>query len=481
MTAYRTAKSNRTHSITHILLAAIAAALIATITACSREEPPSTSRPQRVDPSPMQTIEAMASQMAALQTQAAEPGDTAADDEPRPTENSATAVAPATETPEPIRAEPTESPTPAATEKPTPAILAIPTPTGEGICGRSPTVQEAILLTLRTSSCRYVTTDELYRIQCFRNLKGNCTTPKWSWSEEGPKQGDFAGLVNLQKLTIAGDFTLEEGTFAGSAIERLNLNVKAVTPRAFSGSAIDELDLTVEEITPGALQDAPITKMKLRTNKFPPKGSLPSTLTLLHLTTVAPPFAIQPDLLEELTQLEWLFLNITPHKDSQEFRNRNPGHTPTPEDYIATLPTGFFDANTRLKGIIITTPDRDLSTPRQPDYLFHMDTYHWKPRREDETISAHTSLLANLPNLEILGISNLKPRGHISGSPPLTLHPESPLHEILTDTGISDDEDTLTDGERAERAHQGNQRGRWKGWKYGAPIGIKTHDSDFPF
>ena len=472
MTRDQSTGSRRTCTTGHILVVAIVAAMIATITACSGEQHPPTYRPQRVDPSPMQTMEAMASDIAALQTQAAEPGDTAADDQPRPTEEPGTAVAPATQTPDPT-----------ATEKPTPAILAIPTPTGEGICGRSPTVQEAILLTVRTSSCRYVTTDELYRIQCFRNLKGNCTTPKWSWSEEGPKQGDFAGLVNLQSVAIAGDFTLQEGTFAGSAIESLNLNVTAISPGTFSGSAIDELDLTVEEITPGALQDAPIAKMKLRTNKFPPKGSLPSTLTLLHLTTVAPVSPIQPDLLEELTQLEWLYLHITPHKNSQEYRTRHPGHTPTPEDYIVTLPAGLLDTNNRLKGVIIITPDTDpsLSKSRQLEHLFQMDAYHWTPGYKDKIISAHTSLFANLLNLEMVGITNFRPRAHLSDSPPLTLHPESPLYNLLTAQAVSDDEDTLAYEKQVERAHQRRERNRWDLWKYGAPIGIKTRDSEFPF
>ena len=472
MTRYQPTPSKRTRNIAQLLTVAMSVAVIAAITACSGDQPPPTHRPQRVDPGPMATIEAMALQMAALQTQAAEPGDTGAGDQPQPTEEPATAVTPATQTPDPT-----------ATEEPTPTILAIPTPGGEGICGRSPTVQEAILLTLRTSSCRYVTTDELYRIQCFRNLKGNCTTPKWSWSEEGPKQGDFAGLVNLQKLTITGDFTLQEGTFAGSVIENLSLNVNAINPGTFSGSAINELDLTVEEITPGALQDAPITKMTLRTKRFPPKGSLPSTLTLLHLTTVAPVSPIQPDLLEELTQLEWLYLHITPHKNSQEYWSWHPGHTPTPEDYIVTLPTGLLDTNNRLKGVIIITPDPDpsLSKSRQLEHLFQMDAYHWTPGYKDKIISAHTSLFANLLNLEMVGISNFRPRAHLSDSPPLTLHPESPLYNLLTAPAVSDDEDTLNDEAQAERSHQSNQRGRWNGWKYGAPIGVKTFDSEFPF
>ena len=81
----------------------------------------------------------------------------------------------------------------------------------------------------------------------------------------------------------------------------------------------------------------------------------------------------------------------------------------------------------------------------------------------------------------MLGISFFGPRGHLSDSPPLTLHPESPLHEILTAPDISYDDDTLTDEEKAERAHRSGEQFRWDVWKYGAPIGIKTHDSDFPF
>lgn len=95
MTRYQSAPSRRTGTIVRLLIVAMATDVIVAITACSGEQLPPTPRPQRVDPGPMGTIEAMALQIAALQTQAAEPGDTGAGDQPRLTEEPATAVAPA--------------------------------------------------------------------------------------------------------------------------------------------------------------------------------------------------------------------------------------------------------------------------------------------------------------------------------------------------------------------------------------------------
>ena len=98
MIRYRSTASKRTRTIVQLLIVAMTAALIVAITACSGEQPQPTHRPQTGDRSPAQTIEAMVSEIAALQTQAAQPRDTDADDQPRPTENPAKAMAPATTT-----------------------------------------------------------------------------------------------------------------------------------------------------------------------------------------------------------------------------------------------------------------------------------------------------------------------------------------------------------------------------------------------
>ena len=149
MTHYQSTTSKRTRTIVQLLIMAMTATVIVAITACQGEQPPPTSRPQRVDPSPMQTIEAMALQMAALQTKVVESGETAGDDREERVEPSATAIWPATEEP---------------SAAPTPAKAVIPTPSSHDICGRSPTVQKEILTTLRSPSCSIINEAELFRI-----------------------------------------------------------------------------------------------------------------------------------------------------------------------------------------------------------------------------------------------------------------------------------------------------------------------------
>ena len=69
--------------------------------------------------------------------------------------------------------------------------------TTPGICGRTPIVQEVILQTLRASSCRFVTNEELYRITEFRNLSGDYE----GWGQF--KAGDLDGLVNLKETFLS--------------------------------------------------------------------------------------------------------------------------------------------------------------------------------------------------------------------------------------------------------------------------------------
>lgn len=61
----------------------------------------------------------------------------------------------------------------------------------EDICDRSPAVQQAILDTLRLSSCRAATDAELFRIERLHVA-----------SLRSIKEGDFKGLVNLSRLEL---------------------------------------------------------------------------------------------------------------------------------------------------------------------------------------------------------------------------------------------------------------------------------------
>ena len=115
-----------------------------------------------------------------------------------------------------LSAETTEATEPPAVdqtiEQPTPQPPTLPvaqaTYEGPGICGRTPTVPEAILLTLRIPSCGMVTGRELFRVTRFHTGRDS-GWPGWNWPKEGPAAGDFRGLVNLQEgLSIEGDFTV---------------------------------------------------------------------------------------------------------------------------------------------------------------------------------------------------------------------------------------------------------------------------------
>ncbi len=438
---------------------------ILSLAACSSDEP-TRSTPNPTQQSLLDELNSLSTETATLrqevktlkaQPQTTTPVPTMAQPTPTaietptssPTEDPATFIIP---TPVPTMAQTTptaiDTPTPSPTEDP--ITLIIPTPPGPGICGRSPQVQQKILAQLGSTSCRAITLDELFRITSFRD-------PKLSWGPQGPKPGDFAGLVNLWYLAVSGNFTLKAGTFAGSAINHLNLNVEGITPGAFENSHIGEMTLSVYKVLP--------------------QRPLPPTLTLLDMTidTLSP---IPPDLLANLTELQSLTLSITPHKTTDEYRDANPESTPASTDYAVTLPTGFLDANTRLKHVFITM-DRGYDSAR----LLEIDQYWYNQPNEYDSlhISVHTSLFAKLPHLEAFGVFNLRPRAHTSGTPPLTFHPKSPLHNLLIAPPLSEDEeDSLTSKDRHVYSHRRHQQHKWVNWPYGYTIAIAPYDFQLP-
>ena len=86
------------------------------------------------------------------------------------------------------------------------------------------------------------------------------------------------------------------------------------------------------------------------------------------------------------------------------------------------------------------------------------------------TISLDESSLDNLTELESLTIEYVETRNHISGNPPLTLNPESPLHEYLYGPRFK-----KTDGSNAHNS-QKSDTDRWTQWNYGESIHVKTPD-----
>ena len=223
MTRHTSTASTRTRTIDQLLTVAMTAVIIAII-ACSGDQPPPTHRPQTEDRSPMQTIEAMAVEIAALQTKAAEPTETTGDDGRRPTKEPSTAVAPATATA-------TETPEPTATLPPPPRHRP-----SDNICRRSPRIQYALMDKFRLSSCSIITVDELFRLD--RDFAATLN--------ESPRQGDFAGMTNLKELRITVEIpegetgTIPEQLFHGmTKLENLVLISKGML--TISSNAVHNL------------------------------------------------------------------------------------------------------------------------------------------------------------------------------------------------------------------------------------------------
>ena len=267
------------------------------------------------------------------------------------------------------------------TPEPSPSPVARATYEESGICGRTPTIQERILLTLRISSCEEVTEKELFRITSFRT--GGVG---WNWPKEGPAAGDFAGLVNLQgELSIEGDFTIPAGTFSDLSLEQMTLKVDSIQPGAFDGASVQEMALEIR--TP------------LR------KGALPTSLEILSMriiTTASP--AMQSDALEELVNLEWLIIRL--HERAERRTSES-----TESHY---LPPGVMKNSTALKGISIGTTEHGYgSTPAK--------------------LYVQKDLAANLQYLEVLRLENLYVNHRGQDDPPLDLHQDAPLRHYLED------------------------------------------------
>ena len=409
MTRYTSTASKRTRTIAQLLTVVMTAAVIVAITACQGEQPPPTHRPQTEDRSPIQTMEAMALDIAALQTKAAEPAETAEDDREERVEPSATAIWTATEEP---------------SAAPTPAKAVIPTPASPDICGRSPTLQKEILMTLRSPSCSIINEAELFRIQCFTDRYGECKEPQWDWGESGPRPGDFAGLVNLKELEITGSFTIQPGTFSGSGITHLKLKAKGIEQGAFDGAHIED--------------------MTLDTAEMPPKGTLPRSLRSLRMTFKAPEQVMERDELKELVNLEHLNLSMYRYDGHEELAKalseERPGEHPDEVETEFNLPTGMLEGNSKLKSV-------GLSGAKL-----------WGTG-SGANVSVDNALVAGLEELESISIGNLKTRNHLSGDPPLILHTSSPLHQFLNNPNVSEWDDS---------------KQRWENWNYGERLSAHT-------
>ena len=409
-----------THTPARILLAAVTAMALTLTIACSGHKTPPTDPPDKNQHTHTleQTIEAVTDELTALQTKTAESQNTShsGSDRDRRANNAHPTPSNSDQNPQP-------------TTPPPPVVIA--PPNGPGICGRSPTIQEAILITLRSPSCQIVTAEELYRIQCFKNIRHECEQPKWLWGQKGPKAGDFAGLVNLQQIGISGKFTIQAGTFTGSAIDHLGLNVKGIEKGAFEGAAIDSMGLTTVGI--------------------PIKGTLPTSLTALTIRTKTTQSPMQGDELEHLVNLDQFHLTLYGFKDYNELQEAYKGKDSNEIELTFTLPADILRKNTKLKGIWLKAKNHGANS-------------------NHATISLDEWSLDNLTELESLSIEYLKTRNHTSGDPPLTLNSQSPLNDYLYGPRI-----TQNDGSNNHNIQQSDTK-HWTQWNYGESIHVKIPD-----
>ena len=263
MTICRPEVAQRAHTLLQTLLAAALAAITILITACSEQQPQPT--PQTTDERPMQTIEAMAQEIAVLQTKAAVP----------------------TETAQTEKLEHTALPAPTMTPKtpqPTPPLAKVATPafSGTGICSRSPEIQNEILNTLDVELCQVVNAHELFRITKLHSITASSI-----------KEGDFHGLVNVESLQL---YVGSVGANGLTGLERLKYlhvginNKSGLQGESFSGlENLEELEITLQGANLPQLPEMPnlqhlsVLGMRIDTSEektYTPFKNLPNLETL---------------------------------------------------------------------------------------------------------------------------------------------------------------------------------------------------------
>ena len=260
-------------------------------------------------------------------------------------------------------------------------VSATPT-SGNGICNRTPEIQQAILMTLRLSSCRFVTDQELYRITYWRSLSGSSANDI-DWVTP-PQPGDFDGLVNLRRqINVKGEFTLVEGAFQGlNGLKGLRLHVTGVDAGAFKG-------LPVLESLEVLIRDVPATPSRV---VLPVFDEMPSLKTLGIGIAYGATLDLKANQFANLPNLETI--GIEGHRDNEG-------------SFI--LPSGLFEHNSALKNVEIRL-----------DY--------------PSVIRIPVDIFANLHNLE-----NLRIYGSDSEKLSLALSPRSPLFSNFLNRNDSPD------------------------------------------
>ena len=241
--------------------AALLAALAVLMAGCTAGESPDTGQPGQTE---------LATRLARVEAQLAELTPTAptaaATMEAPPAANAeAPTRTPVAPTATPRRPTPTAAPTPTATPIPAPP----PVVANKNICFRNPAVTERLLYRLKISSCQVVTSQELFRL----HQEGlTIETGDFPLSP-----GDFAGLVNLTRLTVDTEAPIPAHAFQGlDNLRQLEIRTEDVSISAQALQALNKLEeltifirstraISTEHIEPGVLDNLPsLEKMTIR-------------------------------------------------------------------------------------------------------------------------------------------------------------------------------------------------------------------------
>ena len=385
MNPHRPTAGNGVHRTTRIFLAIATALTLTVLIACSGDEPPPTDHPDRDQQKLEQTIEAMTSEIAALQTETAESDSTPDRDHQPPAKDQTDMNTPGS---------------PLSTN--TPAPVEAMKPTGPGICGRSPEIQTNLLAHLNISLCHAVTPPELFRITEF------------GVGMNSAQQGDFEGMVNVQDMTISAK-QFEPGALMGlDSLEKLTLIVfpdTSLAPTALEG--LDELtQITIQKTTDD--QNAEETVELPGFPKLPKLKELVIDKVKSHQDNAWP-----EDMFTKLPALEILEINYDLFTTKGKL-----GFSPD-----------LFKNNAQLKVVTIrqdTTPsydDRHI-TIEIPENLFQHNTLLEEITFESPIFGIPQNTLANLHNLKELNLSQQRIAGDRLKHR-IVLSKQSPLYELL--------------------------------------------------
>ena len=271
----------------------------------------------------------------------------------------------------------------------------------QGICYRTPELQEVILEMLDVELCQVVNTHELYRIRTLSVNTGSV------------KEGDFEGLVNVGSLSVSTGLIEANGLRGLKGLRELHLSVwmmDGLITESFSGlESIKELEITsrgseayigvhLPEIP--ELPNLKHLKVQIMRPAAPGEGA-------------ASPF-------RNLGNLETLDLTLVFGDEVTETRTE-PYHIP------ATLLKG----NRKLKEIKIET----LVTPNSHEIQLPEDMFKENPALERAEIGYPRTFierqtfrhLDNLKELEVLNLSSWTPVEF----PELVISKKSPLYESI--------------------------------------------------